>query len=63
MERSSAKNFFNGSPLKGFAKTQNDLANMNVRASQRSDMKKGLLKAKANLGLDYEGVEKEDTLM
>ena len=63
MERSSAKAFFNGSPIKGFAKTQDDLANMSVRASQRSDMKRGILKAKANLGLDYEGVEKEDSLI
>ena len=36
---------------------------MSVRASQRSDMKKGIMKAKANLGLDYEGVEREDSLV
>ena len=63
MEHSSAKAFFHESPSKGLKNkisgmASPDLASISVRASQRSDIKKGILQSKATLGLDYQGVEK-----
>ena len=53
MERGSAKALYKGSPMNG---NKSSLMQINVKASNGPKVK-GILKSKANLGIDYEGVE------